>query len=44
MTETPLPKLVSRYLRYCEWARASGYFALDWTEYKKLRTDPSRRY
>jgi hypothetical protein len=42
MTETPLSKLVRRYLRYCEWARASGYFALDWAEYKALRLAPRR--
>lgn len=34
---TDLQTLARRYLRYVDWARRSGYIALDWAEYKRLR-------
>lgn len=29
--------IVERYRRYADWARRSGYFALDFADWKHLR-------
>lgn len=42
ITVEALRVLVVRYARYVEWARASGYEPLEWSEYKKLRTETRR--
>lgn len=32
-----LQLMIQRYGKYCDWARRSGFIALDWQEYKRLR-------
>lgn len=35
--EMNLQLMIQRYIRYRDWARRSGYAAMDWPEYKRMR-------